>query len=118
TRRKVAGHVEHVSHAAAHAGGEVASGRAKHDDAAAGHVFATVVAHALDNRAHAGVAHAESFARHAADVSLAARRAVKPDVADDDVFFRHERGTLRRIDNNFSATKSLADVIVRIAFKF
>src|SRR5215207_7406678 len=77
TRREIAGHIEHVSHAATHAGGEVASRRAKHDDAAAGHVFAAVVADALDDRAHAGVAHAESLAGHAADVSLAARRAVK-----------------------------------------
>ena len=41
--------VEHVGDAAAHAGGEVAAGPAEHDDAAAGHVLAAVVADALDD---------------------------------------------------------------------
>src|ERR1043166_2041851 len=85
TRREIAGHVEHVGHAAAHPGGEVASGRTEHHHAAAGHVFATVIAHGLDDGAHARVAHREPFARHAADVNLAARRAIQTDVADDDI---------------------------------
>src|SRR4051794_11081018 len=45
--------VEHVGDAAAHAGGEVASRRADHHDAAAGHVLAAVVADALDDRRRA-----------------------------------------------------------------
>ena len=69
--------VEHVGHAAAHARGEVAPGRAEHDDAPAGHVLAAVVAHALDHHVGAAVAHAEALAGHAADERLAARRAVE-----------------------------------------
>ena len=38
------------AYAAGHAGREVAAGRAEDDDAAAGHVLAAVVAHALDDR--------------------------------------------------------------------
>ena len=38
---------------------------AEDDDAAAGHVLAAVVAHALDDGGRAGVAHAEPLADHA-----------------------------------------------------
>ena len=54
--------VEHVGDAAAHARGEVAAGRADHDDAAAGHVLAAVVADALDDGGGARVAHREPLA--------------------------------------------------------
>ena len=64
--------------------------RPEHDDAAAGHVLAAVVAHRLHHRVHAAVAHAEALAGHAADVGLAAGRAVEGDVADDDVLLGHE----------------------------
>ncbi len=63
--REVAVLVEHVGDAAAHAGGEVAPGRAEHDHAPAGHVLAAVVADALDDRAGAGVAHREALAGEA-----------------------------------------------------
>ena len=69
---------------------EVAPGAAEHDDAAAGHVLAAVVAHALDDGVDAAVAHAEALAGHAADVGLAAGRAVERDVADDDVLLGDE----------------------------
>ena len=77
--------VEHIGDAARHAGREVAARGAEHDDASAGHVFATVVAHGLDDGVHARVAHREAFARHAAHEHFAARRAVQRDVADDHV---------------------------------
>ena len=41
--------VVHVGDAAGHAGTEVAAGRPEHDDPAAGHVLAAVVADALDD---------------------------------------------------------------------
>ena len=84
-RGEVAVLVEHVGDAAGHAGAEVAAGRAEHDDAAAGHVFAAVIADGFDDGVHAAVAHAEALAGHAADVGFAAGRAVERDVADDDV---------------------------------
>ena len=68
--------------------------RTEHDDAAAGHVFAAVIADGFDDRMHAAVAHAEALARHAADVRLAAGRAIQRDVADDDVLLRLERRVL------------------------
>jgi hypothetical protein len=59
---------------------------------AAGHVFAAVVADGFDDGVHAAVADAEALAGHAADVGLAAGRAVERHVADDDVLLRHKGG--------------------------
>ena len=61
-RRERAVGVEDVGDAAAHPRGEVAAGRAEHDDASAGHVLAAVVADALDDGARARVAHGEALA--------------------------------------------------------
>ena len=72
------------------------AGRPEHDHAAAGHVLAAVIADRLDDRVDAAVADAEALAGHAADVGLAAGRAVEGDVADDDVLLRHERRARRR----------------------
>ena len=47
---KFALEVEHVGDAARHAGREVSSCGSQNDDRAAGHVFAAVVADALDHR--------------------------------------------------------------------
>ena len=65
---------------------------AEHDDAAAGHVLAAVVADALDDRGRAGVADAEPLADHAADERLAGGRAVEDHVAGDDVVLGREGG--------------------------
>ncbi len=65
-------------------------GLAEHDDHAAGHVFAAVVAHALDHGDGTGVADGEALAGDAAEVALALDRAVEHGVADDDRLFRHD----------------------------
>ncbi len=89
---KLAVLIEHVGHAAAHPGGEVASGLAEHDDQSARHVLAAVIADAFDDRVRAAVAHREALAGHAAEERLAAGRAVERDVADDDVLLGLEGG--------------------------
>src|SRR3954447_10411913 len=63
--------VEHEGQPAAHAGREVAPGRAEHDDAPARHVLAAVVADLLDDRDRARVAHPEALAGDAAEERLA-----------------------------------------------
>ena len=45
--------VEHVSDAAGHAGRKVSSTQTQNNDRAAGHIFATMVADALDHRLRA-----------------------------------------------------------------
>ena len=116
-RANVPRDVEHVGDAAGHARGEIPAGPAEHDDAAAGHVLAAVIADALDNGERAAVAHGEPLARDAAEVRFAARRAVQRDVADDDVVLGNERRLPRREHDDLAAREPLADVIVRVAFE-
>ena len=107
--------VEDVGHTAAHAGAEVAPGAAEHDDGAAGHVLAAVVADALDDGVDAGVAHREALAREAAEEGPAQRRAVQDGVADDDVLLRGEGRLHRRKHGDNAAGQALAGVVVRVA---
>ena len=109
--------IEHVRDAAAHARREVAPGLAEHDHAAAGHVLAAVIADAFDDGTRAAVAHGEPLARDAAQVRLAARRAVERHVADDDVLFGHERRLGRREHRERAARQPFADVVVGVALE-
>ena len=85
--------IEQVRDAAAHAGGEVAAGRAEDQHPAAGHVLAAVVADALDDGGGARVAHAEPLPDQAAQEHLAGGGAVEDDVAGDDVVLGRERSS-------------------------
>ncbi len=96
-------------------GGEVAARLAEHDDPSPGHVLAAVVADALDDGVHAGVADAEALAGEAAEERLAAGRAVKNGVADDHVLLRDEGGALRRADRHHATGHALARVVVGVA---
>src|SRR5919202_6540377 len=95
--------VEHEREAAAHAGREVAAGRAEYDHAPAGHVLAAVVADALDDGVGARVAHREALARQAAEEGAPVRRAVQDGVADDHVLLGHERRLLGWADGEHAA---------------
>ena len=88
--REYAVRIPHVRNASAHAGGEVATGFAQHDYTAAGHVFATMITDAFDNRVRAAVAHREALRRDTAEVRFTAGRTVEHDVADEDVAFSGE----------------------------
>ncbi len=114
-RGEVAVLVVDVGDAAAHAGGEVASGLAEHDDGAAGHVFAAVVAGAFDDRRRARQAHREALAGDAAEEGLAAGRAVQHGVADDDVLGRVAAEVDARPDREPAAREALAGVVVGVA---
>ena len=71
---------------------------AEHDDDAAGHIFAAVIADAFDDRDRAGVAHGETLARDAAEIAFAGDRAVKHGVADDDRLLRRDLLGVARAD--------------------
>ena len=110
--------VQNISHPAAHASGEVAPCRAENHHPPAGHVFAAMIADGFDHGVHPGVADAESFARHAAKVGLAAGRAVERDVADNHVVLGFERRRFGRINNEFAAAQTFAEIIVGVTFEF
>src|SRR5215831_18549866 len=109
--------IEHIGNAARHAGSEVAARRPDHHHHAAGHIFAAMVAGALDHGDSAGVAHGETFAGDAAEITLAGDCAVQHRVADDDRFFGNDAGIGRRPHDEASAREALADVVVAFAFE-
>ena len=104
-----------IGDAARHAGGEVAPGLAQHHHHAAGHVFAAVVAAALDHRDRAGVAHREALAGDALEIRLAGDRAVQHRVADDDVLRRIALRPRRLAHDDAAARQALADIVVGVA---
>ena len=103
--------------AAAHAGGEVAAGRADDDGDAAGHVLAAVVAGPFDDGLRPAVADAEPLAGPAAEERPAARRPVERDVADQDVVLGDEPRRPGREDDDLAAGEPLADVVVGVALE-
>ncbi len=116
-RREHAFDVVDVRDATRHARAEVAPGRAEHDDTAAGHVLAAVVADTLDDGGGTGVAHAEALADDAADVRLARRRAVQHHVPGDDVLLGRERRVAIGAQHEVAAREPLADVVVGVALE-
>ena len=117
-RGEVAVLVEHVGDAAGHAGGEVAPGRAEHDDAAAGHVFAAVVADAFDDGVRRRCCARRSVRRPCRGCKP--RRSVAPYSATLPMMMfssGDERRACRRIDDELAARQTLADVVVGVAFE-
>src|SRR5208337_2471793 len=111
--------VEHIGDAAGHPGREIAACFADDDHDSPGHVFAAVIAHALDDRDRAGVAHAEPLAGHATKVTLACDSAVEHGVADDNRFFGLQLlRLLRGIDDDPTSRQPLADIVVGFALEF
>ena len=84
--------IPHIRDAAAQARREIPAGLAEDHGPTGRHVFAAVVAHTLDDSFRATVAHAEAFAADAADVDLAACRAIRHDIAGDHILLGLERG--------------------------
>ena len=93
-------------------------GLADDEHAAAGHVFAAMIADALDDGDGAGIAHREALAGDAAEIAFAGDRAIEHGVADDDRVFRHEADLLMRLDDELAAGETLADIVVGLAGEF
>src|ERR1700722_13756600 len=110
--------VEDVGDAARHASSEVAPRLADDHDDAAGHVFAAMVACALDDCDRAGIAHPEALTCHAAEIAFACGRAIKNGVADDDRGFRRQLSRfLGWVDDDAAARQALTDIIVRLSLE-
>ena len=82
--------VENVSYAATHAGGKISSASSKDDDQAPGHVFATMVTYAFDDRGGSRVANRKALARDSVEKCFATGRTVESDVADQNILFGGE----------------------------
>src|SRR3954454_25077008 len=104
-----------VRDAAGHARGEVAADWAEHADDAAGHIFAAMVAGALDYCDRAGVAYCKAFAGHALEIGLARDGPVKHGVADDDVARWVAVRALGLANEHAPARQTLADIVIAVA---
>ena len=76
-----------------------------------------MVPHALDHGHRAGVADAEAFPGGAAEVGLAAGGPIEGHVAGDDVVFRGKRTFGVGIEDELTAGKPLAEVVVAVALQ-
>ncbi len=65
----------------------------------------------------AGIAHGEPLTRHAVEIHFPAGRAIETNVADQNVFFRHEPGIARRINNQRAAGEPFSHIVVGFAFE-
>ena len=95
--------IQYIGDAARHTGGKILAGAAEDDDFAACHIFASMLADALDDGCRARIAHTKALARDTVDKRLAARRAIESDVADDDVFLRFEAAVFIGINDQLTA---------------
>src|SRR5260370_34504243 len=113
--REAAPRVPDIGNAPRHAGREIAPGVADHDDHAAGHVFAAMIARALDDGGDTRIAHREAFTRDTLEIRLAGNRAVKHGVADNDVFGRLSACHGRLAHNKAPSRQALARVVIGVA---
>ena len=114
---KVSALVEDISGTAAHSSSEISAAGAEHQNDAVGHVLAAVVADTLNDRGRSGVADSKAFAGNSVEERFAAGRAVKGNVADEDIFFRSEAGSARRIHHESATGEALSNVIVGFALE-
>ena len=114
---EVAGGIPDVGDASAHPGREIASGGTQNDHPASGHVLAAVISHSFDHSSGSGVAHTESLGSPATEVGLSARGTVKDHVSYDDILLGQEPRGSGRVDDQSTAGKTLAHIIVGIAFQ-
>ena len=116
-RGEVALIVVDVGDAAAHARGEIAAGGTEDDDETVGHVFAAMIANALDDRGCAGVADSEALAGDTVEENFAAGGAVEDDVADENAVFGQEARSLGRIGDDAATREAFSEIVVGVAFK-
>src|SRR5262249_51165499 len=83
----------------------------------AGHIFAAMVTRALDDGDGTGVAHGKALAGDTAEIAFTLDRAIHHGVADDDALFRHDAAVPRRLDDDFAARETLADIVVTFTFE-
>src|SRR5580693_3172869 len=107
--------VPDIGNPARHSGREIAPRIADHDDHAAGHIFAAMIARALDDGGDTRIAHREALARDTLEIGLASDRAVQHGVADNDIFGRFAARLGRLAHDQAPARQALAGVVVGVA---
>src|SRR5271157_495914 len=114
---EVAALIKDVGDAAAHASGEIATTGPEDHDQTVRHVFAAVIADALDHSGCTGVADGKALAGDSVKETFTTGRTVQSHIAEDDVFLGRKAGIARRIQDETAAGEALAYVVVRVAFE-
>src|SRR6185437_820885 len=109
--------IEHPSNAAGHASAEVLAGTAQHEHRTAGHVLAAMVADAFDDRGCAGVSNGEALAGASGSKQATGSRAVKSDIAEQDMMRALARGIAFGAQHDLPAAQALADEVVGEPFE-
>src|SRR6266404_8382672 len=104
---------QYVSEAAGHARAKIEAERSENHGDSAGHVFASVLADAFDDRKRATIANGEAFPGAAGDKELAGGSAIENGITGEDIATARSGGAGG--DGNRTAGQSLADVIVGLA---
>ena len=107
---------QYVSEPAGHARTKIEPQRSKNQGDSAGHVFASVLADAFDDRERAAIAHGKAFTGTARDKKLAGGGPVENGITGKDIAAPRSGGAGG--DGNRSAGQSLADIIVGLASQF
>ncbi len=115
--RELASFVEHIRDAIGHARAEVAPRIAQHQDGAACHVLAAVIADAFDHGRGARVAHAEPLPGASCREQPATGRAVQDGVADDRVLLRCKPRHIGGHEYDFAAAHAFAEIVVGLTFE-
>ena len=103
-----------VDDAAGHPGREVLTDLSEHDDHAAGHVLARVIANAFDDSGRAAVANGEPLTGEAGDEEPSAGCAVKRSVSGEHLIGAAALASRRR-DHNLAAVHAFAEPVVGVA---
>src|SRR5882757_9471821 len=114
---EVALHVEHIREAPGESRAEIHPGASQYADHAARHVFAAMIARALDHGESAGIAHCKPFTGGAGGVQRPARGAIQAGIAHDHRFARYKSRPRARAQHDLAGRHAFADVIVRFTFK-
>src|SRR5439155_8980617 len=98
--REITCFIHDISDSAGHSRSEIAASFSQHNNTAASHIFAAMVAHGLDHSVNPAVAHAKTLAGDAVNVGFAAGGAVEGDVTDDYVLFGNKHCFPRGVDDD------------------
>src|SRR5581483_4613604 len=89
----------------------------QHEHSSAGHVLAAMIADAFDDRSCAGVTNREALARASGSQQAAGGRAVKSDVAEQNMMRAFASSVALSTQHDLAAAQALADKVIRQAFK-
>src|SRR3972149_9772268 len=110
--------IQHIGNATAHTCGKIAASVAQYHDRATGHVFATMIAYALDHRCCTGISYRKTLPGNTTKITLTTDRAVQYGVPDNNILLRNDRAVRWRQDHNPPSGQAFAYIVIRIPMQY